>query len=347
MPGLHSIRNLQADVPAVQEMAAVCLAADGAEMRADANETAFVSGALTSVTLEAIGYEYPELIFRQLAPLQQGITPGTETFTWEEFDIVGMADIIANYAQDLPSVSEFIKTNTGIVKSLGASFEYTKQDVRRVAEARRNGRGAVLDIDRVELARQMIERRKDLICAFGDATNNLPGVLKNANVTVLTAATPGVGGSKSWTAGLKTGGEMLKDLRAGLSAVAISSRDSHRVNTIVMSQEYRRALATTPLVPTTENQTTVLQEFVRSQNEMGEPVRLLTWTKCAKADAAGTGNRVLFMEVGPRVARLVEPMDFEADPPQRHAFTFKIPCEARFGGIVFKRTLGAAYMDFV
>jgi hypothetical protein len=350
MPGRYSVRAFSPHNPAIQEMANVCASGEEytSDRRADANEVSLVAGALTAVALDAVRYDYPELVFRQLAPLQDGLTPGTENYRWDELDVRGMASIIANYADDLPDVSAYTKQNTGIIRSLGDSFQYTTQDVRRVLESRRQGRQtATLDVDRVVLAREIMERKKDQICAYGDPLYQLPGILKNTNVTLLTASTPAGGGTKRWVGGTKIGTEVLRDLRSLLQTVRTQSKGVHTPNVIVMPIEEFEAISTMPLITGSENQVLVLEQFLRSQAGMGRPVEIITWNRASTADAAGTGPRILAYERSPRTVRLVEPLDFEAQAPQRVNLSFKIPCEARFGGIFFKRPLSGAYMDFV
>jgi hypothetical protein len=349
MPGKYSVRNFHPANPAIIEMASVCASEDDySARRADANETSLVAFSLTAVALDALTYDYPELVFRQLAPLQDGLSPGTENYRWDELDWRGMAKIIENYADDLPDVSAYIRTNTGIIKSIGDAFQYTKQDVRRVMEARRQGRQAeVLDVERVVQAREFMERKKDVIAAYGDTKSGLPGVLKNANVSLLTASTPASGSSKKWTGGNKVGTEVLKDLRTLMSTVRTQSKGIHTATTIVAPIEEIEAISVMPLIAGSENQITVLQQFLTSQTAMGRPINLIAWNRCATADAAGTGPRVLAYQNDARVLRLVEPLDFEADPPQRVNFTFKVPCESRFGSIYWRRPLAGVYMDFV
>lgn len=350
MPSNYTVRHFHPSNPAIQEMANACASdADyGSERRADANETGLVAFSLTAVALDAVRVDYPELIFRQLAPLQDGLSPGTESYRWDELDYRGMAKIIENYADDLPDVSAFIKTNTGVIRSIGDSFQYTKQDIRRVMEARRQGRQTeTLDVDRVVYAREVMERKKDQIAAYGDTLSQLPGILKNTNITLLTASTPGSGSSKKWTGGHKIGTEVLKDLRTLVSTVRTQSKGIHTINTIVMPIEELEAISVMPLITASENQVTVLQQFLASQTAMGRPVRILTWNRSATADAAGTGPRVLAYEANARNLRLVEPVDFEAEAPQRVSLSFKIPCESRFGSIYWKRPLSGVYMDFV
>lgn len=350
MPGIHSVKHFHPQNPAIVEMANVCASeADyGAERRADANETGLVAYSLTAVALDAVRYDYPELAFRQLASLQDGLTPGTETYRWDELDVRGMAKLIENYADDLPDVSAYVKTNTGVIRSIGNSFQYTKQDVRRVLESRRQGRQTeTLDVDRVVQCREMMERKKDQIAAYGDVLGQLPGIFKNPNITLLTASSPATGTNKRWTGGNKVGTEVLKDLRSLVSQVRVQSKGIHTINTIVMPIEELEALSVMPLIVGSENQITVLQQFLTSQAAMNRPINIITWNRAATADALGTGPRILAYENLPRNLRLVEPVDFEAEAPQRVSLTFKIPCEARFGSIYWRRPLAATYLDFV
>lgn len=345
----YSVRHYHPNHPAIVEMANVCANEHDFDdsRRADANETELVAFALTAVALDAIRYSYPGIIYSQLAPLQPGLTPGTESYRWDELDVRGTAKLIENYADDLPDVGAFLKTNTGIIKTIGDSYQFTKQDMRRVTEARRLGRqAAVLDADKAVLAREMIERKKDQIAAYGDPLSGLPGILKNVNVSLLTGSTPASGSSKKWTGGNKVGAEVLADLRRLMSTVQTQSKGIHAVNTIVMPVEEQIALAYMPYTNGVM-QTTVLAWFLESQRQMGKPVEIITWNRCATADVAGTGPRVLAYERGPDTVRLVETLDFEADPPQRVNFSFKIPCESRFGSIFWRRPLAGAYMDFV
>lgn len=350
MPGNYTVRHFHRSNPAIIEMANVCASDDdyGSERRADANETGLVAYSLTAVALDAVRYDYPELVFRQLAPLQDGLSPGTENYTWNELDYRGMAQIIENYADDLPDVSAHIKTNTGKIRSIGDSFQYTKQDIRRVLESRRQGRQAeTLDVERVVFAREVMERKKDQIAAYGDTLSQLPGILKNANITLLTALAPASGSNKKWTGTDKVGTEVLRDLRRMVTQIRTQSKGIHTATTFVMPIEELESISQMPLIAGSENQITVLQQFLASQAAMGRPVNIITWNRAATADAAGTGPRVLAYENSPRNLRLVEPVDFEAEAPQRVSLSFKIPCESRFGSIYWRRPLAAAYMDFV
>lgn len=317
------------------------------ESRADANETAMLATALTQTALEAIEADYPENRFRDAAPLQQGIAEGADNFTWDEYDTVGMAKIISNGSDDIPNVSQYIKTNEGKVESYAIAYSYTDQDVRRAAFARQSGRQAiVLSPDKAIEARAVVERTKDRDAAFGDPKYSIPGFFRSSNVSMITASAPAAGTSRAWDGGDKTGIENLADLRLGVRTVATVSKGSQFCDTVAMSIELAEFLATQPLMPDNENQITVLAEFLRAQREIGRPITVIAWNRARTADAAGTGDRVVFYRRSPQVLALVEPMILRATAPERRGLATHVVNETRFGGIFWKKPLGGLYMDF-
>lgn len=337
---------LSARSPVIAGIVAMLAAEQG--VRYDANETTILSNALVAAGIEAINYDYPELKFREFAPVQSGIDAGAESYTWQEYDITGQAKVIANGSDDLPDVSAYMKTNTGVIKNYGNSYSFTRKDLRRVAFAKRSGQQAgVLDVDRIAIAREMHERTKDYVGAYGDTARSLPGVLKGANVNVISAAAPAAGSSKKWDGVDKTGAEILKDLRTGMKTVAVQSKGAHRVNKIGMSIEFAEAIAVKPLLATGDNQITVLEHFLKSQRDMGQPVTIVAWNRCATADAAGTGDRVVFGKVDRSTAGLVEPLPFDSTSPEQRGLGWKVGCESEYGGIFIKKPLAWLYMDFV
>lgn len=345
--GAISLRALSAQNPAMQDLVSSALSGDDygtPQKRADANETAIVAGALQAVALDVLRTQYPGIVFRSLASQQDGLTAGTATFTWDEIDWRGMAKVISNYADDLPDVSEMVTSNQGLIRSLGVSFQYSKQDLRSVAEARRLGRqNIVLDAEKMSIAREAMERLKDKIAAVGDVRAKLPGIFKNLNVTLLSASAPASGTNRRWNGPDKTGQEIVNDLSALMTQVRTQSLGIHEVNTVVMPIEAEIAWRTKYILYPNAAPVTAQQEFARRFPN----VRIVGWNRAALADAAGTGPRVLAYQNDPTVLRVVEPLDFEASSPQVVNLSFKVPCEARFGGIFFKRPLAAAYMDFV
>lgn len=359
VPGVFNITQLAAVNSAVRTAVASYFddlptgmradaANDNSDTREDAGETAMLAGSLTQTAIEAIEADFPENKFREVAPRQEGIDEGAEDYTWDEYTTVGMAKIIANGADDLPNVAQYMTSNTGQIESYGIAYSYTDQDVRRAAFARRNGRQAiVLDPDKAIAAREVAERTKDRDAAYGNTLYQIPGFFKSTNVALMISPAPAAGTNRSWRGGDKNPREILAELRLGVRTVSVTSKGTQVATHVVMGVEMAEYLAATPLNPTGDNQISIMAEFLRSQREAGRPIQVITWVRASTADAAGTGDRVVFYSRSNRVLGLVEPMVFRAAPPERRGLSTRVANETRFGGIYWKRPLGGLYMDFV
>lgn len=330
----------------LQPMCDAALASGGESRRADANETAIVAGSLTAAAIATVGTIYPGMCARQLCTVQPGIDAGDDNFTWHRIEEQGYAAFIENFGDDLPPVEEFMTEMTGSAKSVGASFSYSTQDLRRVIAARKNGRqGVVLDPNKVKLADMVIERKKDTVFAQGDTTRNLPGMLTSSNITPIEAAASASGGfTRSWTGADKTGIEILKDLRAGCDTVFTQSKGHFRVNKIVLPIEAYRKIASTPALPGDTNQKTILQLFLDGENAAGDSgIQVYAWEEAKTADGGGT--RAMYGYFDSSTIALVDPMPMTAQPPQANNLAWKVPCEARVGGTLMKQPLAFCYQD--
>ncbi len=100
----------------------------------DAGESIFFARELEHIKSQEVEVEYPDLKARKLIPVSFEADPADETITYYMFDKVGMAKIIRDYSQDLPRVDVTGQKFSGEVRSLGASFGFSIQEIR--AEAR-------------------------------------------------------------------------------------------------------------------------------------------------------------------------------------------------------------------
>ena len=89
----------------------------------------FFARELDYVKSQSYDVEYPELTALSLFPMSSEVDPGAETVTYYSYDKVGLAKIISNYATDLPRADVKGKPTTAIIKSLGASYGYSIQEI--------------------------------------------------------------------------------------------------------------------------------------------------------------------------------------------------------------------------
>ena len=109
---------------------------DGIKHRLD-DGGAFFERELESIEAKLYEFKQRELMYRELIPVSNRDNPGAESLTYRMFDKVGMAKVIANYADDLPRADIFGKEFTHAVKGIGMSFGYSTQELRAAQMAGR------------------------------------------------------------------------------------------------------------------------------------------------------------------------------------------------------------------
>ena len=299
-------------------------------IRLDAGETAIFQRQLESIKVQIIEAEYPHLKARELIPVEPGVDPGADTFTWRFWDRLGTAKMIVNYADDLPRIDMFGSENKTAIETIGISFAYSTQDVRAAAKA-----NVPLQARKALYAKEAAERKLEHIASGGDTTRNVPGVLKNANVPIISA---GINGN--WTPGGATAAQMYSDAHALAFTVWSQTLQIHEPDTMVLDSTPYQTFASTPY--STLNGESVMQVFLKSTPFIKQ---IIPWVECAKKAANNTSSRAWVYEKTPLNLALVIALEFQALPPQMQGLEFAIPCEMRTGGAVYYRPLSAVYCD--
>src|SRR5437762_3158838 len=154
--------------------------------RLDAGETATITRQLLYIKAKTYDIKYPMFKARDFIPVSHEVPSGAETWAYWQWDMFGMAKIIANYASDFPR-ADVKKTEFQVpVKALGASYSYTIQDMRRIAMMGPQG-GGQLDVKRAYAARRAIEAAIDDIAAVGAPDAGFLGFVNNTNVPTIPA----------------------------------------------------------------------------------------------------------------------------------------------------------------
>jgi hypothetical protein len=307
-------------------------------LRLDAKFTAALDLQLEHVRAQTYDIKYPELKARKLIPVDTSVDAGAESIAYYQWDEYGMAEIIANYSDDLSLVDVLAEKFTSPVESLGKAYQYSIQDLRRAAMS-----GNQLDQRRARACRRAVERGIDEIGAIGNAKSKLKGFLNHVNVTILAAATDGT--SARWVtrgAGVapKSPELIKKDIHTCVSEIFTTTKQVHNADTAVFpTVEYSHISQTQVGV---ENQKTILKSFMENNPSI---INVDFWYKLDLADAAGTGPRMVVYQRDPEVLELVIPQDFEQFPPQARNLAFVVPTHARIGGVVVYYPLAIVYMD--
>jgi len=306
------------------------------EIRKDAKYTAALEQQLEYVKAQTYDIKYPDLKARKFIPIDSSVDPGAETVAYQQWDSIGMADIIANYADDLPMVTALTEKFSQSIEGLGQAYDYSIQDLRRSAMS-----GSQLEMRKARAARRGIELRIDDIAATGYAAGQMKGFINHPNVSISAAVSDGT--SARWVGGRsppKAPADIKQDMYNAVVAVWDATLQTFSADSIVLSTTEYGHISQTENSPLSDR--TILQSFL--QNNLS--VRMVDfWYKLNTADAAGTGPRMVVYKKDPEVLELVIPQDFEQFPPQAKNLSFVVPCHARCGGVVIRYPLAMVYMD--
>lgn len=308
----------------IQHVQRVC---DALDIKVDANESAHLARELEHIKARTFDIRYPTLKARSFIPVSSDADPGADTITYWQWDWRGMAKVITNYADDIPSVDAFKNEFRAPVISLASSYKWSIQDIRRAAMA-----GSQLDVRRATAARMAFERKVDEVAAFGEADTGVRGFLNNTNVPVLAAPTG------TWSTA--TPAQIIEDMNFAVQSIIDATLETEIPDTMLLSTDLFGIIAQTPIA--IDNQTTILQSFLANNPYIRN---IDQWTRLNLADAGGTGPRIVTYRRSPDVLSLELPQDFEQFPPQERNLTFVVNTHGRIGGVLVYYPLAISYMD--
>jgi len=290
-------------------------------LKLDANELLFFRRQLESVKKKTYDVKYPNLKARFFFPVDTSAGPGATSITYRQYDEVGMAKIVANYAKDFPRVTVKGKEFISPIKSLGDSYSYTIQDIRSAALAN-------LPLKEMEAraARRGMLQTEDQIAFFGDADTGLPGFLTNVNIPSAAVAADGVAASPLWSA--KTPDQIARDVSEAITDIRVVTRDVESANTVIMPISAMAQLKT--LRMGSDANYTIMKFLMENHPE------ITLWDSYHKLETAGVGNTRMLVAYNrsPDVLTLEIPWDFEQFPEQEVGLEFEVPCHQRIGGVI-------------
>lgn len=304
---------------------------DGIKHRFDANEGAFFARELESIESKLYEFKKRELKYREYIPVSNRDNPGAENITYYMFDKVGMAKVIANYADDLPRADIFGKQYSQRVRGLGVSFGYSTQEIRAALMANRP-----LDSMKADAARRALREKENNIAFNGDSDYGLEGFFTNSNIPTGTAPN-GAATTPQWST--KTAAEILNDIYLGTSTVRTQSKGIHEANTLLLPQSQYDLIATKRINDI--NDKTILQHI--KENE-GYGLDTVDWLSTELDNTfTGSSDGAVYYERSAEVVEQRIPLELELLPVQERGLEFLIPGESRHGGVVVRYPLGCFF----
>lgn len=307
------------------------LAAIQASGRLDANEGIFFARQLEYIKAQAYDVKRPKLSALEILPVSTATPEGASTITYRQYDSVGAAKIIANYADDIPQANVNGKEFTSPVRSIGVSYSYSLQEIRAAQMT-----GTPLSEKKMRAAQRAHEELINRLAWNGDTDHGLPGFLTNPNIPAYTVTADGTGSSKLWVN--KTADQIIRDVNGIINQVMTQSKGVHRANTVLMPLEQFAYISSAPRSSTTD--TTILA-FLQANNPG------VTFKAVLELDGVGGLDKLIAGEFSIDNMQLELPMAFRQYSPQQKNLAFNVPAESRFGGCIVEYALAFAFGDSI
>lgn len=304
----------------------------------DDASNAFFARELEYIKAQTFDIVYPMLKATTLIPVSTEAGPGAESITYQQFDQVGIAKIIANYADDLPRADVKGKEFTAPVRSLGASYGYSVQEIRAAQFAGRN-----LEQRKANATRRAIEQKINRLGWFGDAEYGLKGLLNHDNITRVAVEDDGTGSSTLWED--KNPDQILRDMNDLVNGIVDITNGVEAPNTLLMPIEQYTFIAST--ARSANSDTTILQYFL-TNNPFIDTVDWLVEAKGAglgEGSVPAGGDIMIAYDRNPDKLTFEIPQPFEQFPAQERGLEFVIPTHARCSSVLLYYPLSVALAE--
>lgn len=272
-----------------------------------------------------------------LFPTDSTAGPGADSVVYEQYDITGMAKIVADYADDLPRSDVKGKEFVARVRSVGNSYGYSLQEIRSAQLA-----GKSLEARKANAAVRAQREIWNRIAFYGDEEHNLQGLLTNPNIPAVTVADDGTGDATTWDT--KTAQQILRDMNDLVNSIIERTNGAEQPDTLVLPIEQYTKVVSTPADTGTD--TTIGQYFL-TNNPF---IQNLEWSNELKASERAkyissdqyTGEIMVAYRRDPDAVMLEMPQMFEQLPVQERNLEFVVPCHSRIAGLIIPYPLSMA-----
>lgn len=299
----------------------------------DSAETLFFERELESRKAQTYDVVRAPLRAFELMPVDSTAGAGAESIVYEQYDMTGIAKIIANYADDLPRADVKGKEFVARIKSIGNSYGYSLQEVRAAQFA-----GKSLEQRKANSAARAQREKWNRIAWYGDEENGLPGLLTNTNIPEVSAG-DAAGDDK-------TPAEILADLNALANSIVELTNGAEQPDTLVLPIAEYTYIASTRADSGTD--TTILQYFLNN-NPFITSVEWANELTEAQMAANGvtrfTGSVAWAYRRDPDALTIEMPQMFEQLPVQERGLEYVVPCHSRIAGVLVYYPLSMAFMD--
>lgn len=269
---------------------------------------------LTAALNRAYEKEYSDNSVVNIFPVTNEIPGHAKYFEYPEFDGVGIAQIIADYSDDLPLVDAFMTEKQGKVFRFGNAFLISTDEIKSGAAT-----GQSLSSRKQALAFEAHDNLLDKLVWSGSAPHGIVSVFDHPNINTVVA-------SGAWSDATVA----VNDVTAMIDAVETSTQGFHHVTDILLPASARRHMQ--KLVANTNMSYGEL--FTR--NNPGVTLRFMQFLD--NYDGAN-GKAALAFEKNALNASIEIPEATNVLPSQPRDLHFRFPVTSKSTGLIIYRPL--------
>lgn len=273
---------------------------------------------LTAALNRAYEKEYAENSVVNIFPVTNEIPGHAKYFEYPEFDGVGIAQIIADYSDDLPLVDAFMTEKQGKVFRFGNAFLISTDEIKAGAAT-----GQSLSTRKQALAFEAHDNLLDKLVWSGSAPHGIPSVFDHPNINNVVAGT--------WNSAAAA----MTDITALIDAIETSTNGTHTATDILLPASARRLMQ--ELIPNTS----ISYAQLFATNNSGINLRYFQFLD--NYDGAG-GKAALAFEKSPLNASIEIPEATNVLPAQPKDLHFRYPVTSKATGLIVYRPLTMAVM---
>ena len=273
---------------------------------------------LTAALNRAYEKEYAENSVVNIFPVTNEIPGHAKYFEYPEFDGAGIAQIIADYSDDLPLVDAFMTEKQGKVFRFGNAFLISIDEIKAGSAT-----GQSLSTRKQALAFEAHDNLLDKLVWSGSTPHGIPSVFNHPNINNVVAGT--------WN----SAAAVMTDITALIDAIETSTNGTHTATDILLPASARRLMQ--ELVPNTS----ISYAQLFATNNSGINLRYLQLLD--NYDGAG-GKAALAFEKSPLNMSIEIPEATNVLPGQPKDLHFKYPVTSKATGLIVYRPLTIAVM---
>lgn len=280
-------------------------------------DSIFLARQLDYVRSQTYDRQLPAINADNLVPDDTSVPEWAETVIQYAYDMVGMAKVVANYADDLPRADVRATSRSVTVRTLGDSYGYNVNELRASRAT-----GAGLDTRKAAAAKRAMDLKIASIKLVGDSVYGLYGLFNNPNIPEQILTTVG-----DWAT--LTGDQILQNLIVWVTGYQNQVKGTHAATHLELAPKAYNAAS---------------QKFITASGGT-VPVTPMQWFRANYPNivvesiwelaGAGTGGKdlgLLYERNADNISHMFV-MAFTQLPPEARNLEIVTDCLARSGGV--------------